>query len=430
MLLTRAWVGFGSSIAAALAVATGVVACESDATPAPVADAGGLLDGGAPPPTGVPDAANIDDGGPEAGTGSAVVQIAMGRYHGCARLASGAVSCWGNNNFGALGNGQKTPDGVLNLPQKVTGLEDAVQISAGEHHSCAVRATGGVVCWGFNGFGILGDGTTTERLVPTPVVGSDAGASLTGAAAVDTQWVSSCIRHTAGTISCWGEDNTLGRNGDGTNAPRRIPSVDVVGLTDAVELAKAESHACARRATGQVVCWGANGAGNFGNGTAGGTSNVPLNADVADAILLGVGQNQTCALRAAGGVHCWGVNNAGQLGDGTKTHRPSPTPVSGLTDAKQLAGGASHFCALHSSGAVSCWGSNTYGQIGDGTPDERLTPTPVTGLTDAVEISAGWLFTCARRAAGGIVCWGANDRGQHGDGTVTEHRTPSPVIGL
>jgi alpha-tubulin suppressor-like RCC1 family protein len=96
------------------------------------------------------------------------LQISAGLRYTCALRQGGAVSCWGFNGAGQLGDGTTTS---RLAPTPVTGLTDAIQISAGERHACALRQGGGVSCWGHNRFGRLGDGTLDgERLTPTPVV--------------------------------------------------------------------------------------------------------------------------------------------------------------------------------------------------------------------------------------------------------------------
>jgi alpha-tubulin suppressor-like RCC1 family protein len=97
----------------------------------------------------------------------AVVELALGEGHSCAREAEGRVWCWGQNDLGQLGDGTRSPRGE---PRTVVGLEDAIELDAAGGSNCARRASGTVVCWGGNALGQLGDGTTTERLVPTEVV--------------------------------------------------------------------------------------------------------------------------------------------------------------------------------------------------------------------------------------------------------------------
>ncbi len=89
--------------------------------------------------------------------------------HGCALLVGGTVRCWGDNSDGQIGAG--TTSAQPRLPTPVHGLTNVVQISAGRGHTCAVRDDGSAWCWGDNGGGQLGDGTTKNRTTPTRVKG-------------------------------------------------------------------------------------------------------------------------------------------------------------------------------------------------------------------------------------------------------------------
>jgi alpha-tubulin suppressor-like RCC1 family protein len=140
--------------------------------------------------------------------------ITAGDYHTCARRASGTVVCWGLNSYGQLGTG--TAGGASFTPTGIAGLTDAVELAAGALHTCARRATGAVVCWGRNNYGQLGDGTTTNRTTPVTVAG------LSDAVEIAAGYSATCARRASGAVVCWGI-NDSGQIGDGTNTARSIP---------------------------------------------------------------------------------------------------------------------------------------------------------------------------------------------------------------
>jgi alpha-tubulin suppressor-like RCC1 family protein len=357
------------------------------------------------------------------GLGSGVVAIAAGGYHTCALTVGGGVKCWGWNYYGQLGDGTTTS---RTTPVDVGGLTSGVvAIAAGRWHTCALTTGGGVKCWGLNDSGQLGDGTTTDRTTPVDVSGLGSGVSAIAAGDWHT-----CALTAGGGVKCWGQ-NSSGQLGDGTTTSRTTP-VDVSGLGSGVSaIAAGGSRTCALTAGGGVKCWGSNGLGQLGDGT---TTSRNMPVDVSGlgsgvrAIAAGV--DHTCALTASGGIKCWGNNTYGQLGIGKFGYRPIPADVSGLgSGVSAIAAGDLHTCAL-TAGGVKCWGANRGGQLGNGMWTDSATSVDVSGLGSGVRaIAAGDLHTCALRA-GGVKCWGRNSSGQLGDGTTTSRTTPVDVSGL
>lgn len=143
--------------------------------------------------------------------------ITAGSQHTCA-TASGDVWCWGANWSGQLGDGD-TVD--RSLPGDVPVLTDVVMISAGASHTCAVSVTGGVSCWGRNNEGQLANGGRGSRLVPTSVIGVDLPAVDVAAGEFHT-----CVVTTEGTVLCAGR-NQDGQLGDGTRLNDRLTPVPV-----------------------------------------------------------------------------------------------------------------------------------------------------------------------------------------------------------
>jgi alpha-tubulin suppressor-like RCC1 family protein/lysophospholipase L1-like esterase len=345
------------------------------------------------------------------------VAISGGGTHSCALLGDGTARCWGDNNWGQLGDGTTTS---RSTPVAVSGLTGAVAISAGAYHTCALLGDGTARCWGGNYRGQLGDGTTAYRSTPVAVSG------LTGAVAISAGWDHSCAVLGNGTAWCWGWNGT-GQLGDGAAADRSTP-VAVSGLTGAVAISAGWEHSCAVLGNGTARCWGDNDWGQLGDGTTADRSTPVAVSGLTGAVAISARGNHSCALLGDDTARCWGRNDWGQLGDGTTADRSTPVAVSGLTGAVAISAGGNHSCALLGDDTAWCWGTNHYGQLGDGTTTNRSTPVAVSGLTGAVAISAGWDHSCAVLGNGTAWCWGANYYGQLGDGTTTNRSTPVAVV--
>jgi alpha-tubulin suppressor-like RCC1 family protein len=198
------------------------------------------------------------------GLTSGVTAIAAGDTHIWALTRAGAVECWGDNYDGELGDGTTTE---RHTPVIVSGLASGVAaIAAGSNFSCALTSAGGVKCWGRNASGELGDGTTTNRDTPVAVSGLTRGVTAIAVGGGSGEGRDACALRSAGGVVCWG-GNKFGQLGDGTRRNRVTP-VAVSGLTSGVRaIAVGAAHSCALRSAGEVVCWGLNYNGQLGDGT-------------------------------------------------------------------------------------------------------------------------------------------------------------------
>ena len=269
----------------------------------------------------------------------------------------------------------------------VGGFTNWVQISAAVRHTVAVRANGQAWAWGYNFYGQLGDGTTTDRSSPVSVVGGF------------TDWVqiSAGNSHTVavranGQAWTWGL-NFFGQLGDNTTTDRSSPVSVVGGFTDWVQISAGSFHTTAVRANGQAWGWGYNHYGRLGDGTTTGRSSpVSVVGGFTDWVQISAGHIHTAAVRANGQAWGWGYNAGGQLGDDTTTNRSSPVSVvGGFTDWVQIDAGSGHTAAVRANGQAWCWGMNSSGRLGDGTINDSSSPVSVVGgFTDWVQISANY----------------------------------------
>jgi alpha-tubulin suppressor-like RCC1 family protein len=353
--------------------------------------------------------------------------IAAGSWHSCYEM-SGTVSCWGRNGDGELGDGTTTSRSVAGTP--VSLLTSALGATAGGRHGCALLGDGTARCWGENGYGQLGDGTTVSpRTAPVAVSG------LAGARALAAGMEHSCALLDGGGVSCWGH-NDVGQLGDGTTTSSALPrtvldAASGAALTGIKAVAVDGFHACAIRANGEVACWGDNTNGQLGDGTTTTRTRavavVSADAMAATAVAGGGGQF-SCALRADGTVRCWGAGSYGQLGDGTTTMmRTTPVTVGTVAGGVALSAGNYHACVVEASGTVKCWGANSYGQLGDGTLIGRAVAAAVALPGPAIDVACGLYHTCALLADGSAYCWGDNNFGQLGAGTDPYDTLPRRV---
>jgi len=249
------------------------------------------------------------------GLGSNVIDVVAGDFHTCALTGGGAVRCWGWNVNGELGMG--AIGGLSTVPVEVVGLSNGVgDLVAGRRFTCAMMNAGGIKCWGENNFGQLGDGTTASSAVPLDVVVLSEPPVSLGVGRFHT-----CVLTTGGGIRCWG-GNGSGELGDGTTTNRLTP-VDVIGLGGPVaQLAVARYHTCALLTSGTVKCWGRNSFGALGIGsiiaTSVPTSVLGLGTDVASVM---PGDFHMCVRTASLATKCWGWNEGGQLGNGSFVNR-------------------------------------------------------------------------------------------------------------
>jgi alpha-tubulin suppressor-like RCC1 family protein len=374
-----------------------------------------------------------------AGLTSSTTQVTLGEDFGCAIAAVSVPTafCWGDSDtHGQLGNGSfsvdlPVPTPVFGLTANVGGLPSGPQqISAGTHHACVVLVAGPVECWGEGFYGDLGDGSTLDRAIPTPVTGLPMPASSVNA--VSSGVVTGCAVTVNLTAACWGQ-----MVGDGSALLKvHTSAVGVPGLAaNSVSQVSAGFGACALVMLGGLAtglrCWGQNANGQLGDGTTTARKSPVKVKGITSAQAVTTSGTHACALVQNGGAWCWGANGNGEIGDGTTTDRHAPVAVQGLPlSLAEISAGVSHTCVLRIDASVACWGSGGSGELGNGSASDSSTPVNVTGLPGAVQVQAGQNFSCALTTAGAVFCWGRNGGGELGNGTTTSSDVPVQVSGL
>ena len=193
------------------------------------------------------------------GFASGALGLGAGGYHACAVTSKRAPRCWGYNGEGELGDNTKVNSA---RPVAVYGLTQGVKsLSAGAYSTCALTMKGAVKCWGYNGDGELGNNTTTSTTKPVAAFGLTKNVS-----AIAFGDIHGCALTAAGVVKCWGY-NGYGALGDNTttSSPR---AVGVYNMGATVKgIAAGGYHSCAVTTQGRVKCWGFNAYGQLGNGT-------------------------------------------------------------------------------------------------------------------------------------------------------------------
>ena len=244
-------------------------------------------------------------------------QVTAGAGHSCAVTPTNVAFCWGSNSAGQLGDGSTT-DRLI--PVRVEGGLLWKQLSAGLYHTCGITIENRAYCWGADYAGQLGDGSgATPRLRPRLVAGGHLFTQL------DAGTLHTCAVTTSGQAFCWGW-NGFGQLGDGTTTSRFAPRAVAGGLGFS-RVSAGGYHTCGE-VSHRAYCWGKNRVGQDGSGGAGLPRLKPT--AVKGELFFGqvtAGLEHTCGKTTASVAYCWGSNNHGKLGDGTLENRVIPTPV-------------------------------------------------------------------------------------------------------
>jgi len=293
--------------------------------------------------------------------------VSVGAFHACGVATGGAAYCWGSNLNGQVGDGT-TQERLT--PAAVTGGHSFATIAAGFSHTCGLRTDGKVLCWGAGANGRLGNGSSgAGSLVPVLVSGGYTFVRLSVGAS------HTCALRYDAILFCWGF-NGQGRLGDGTQTDRSMPT-QVLGPITFGAVTAGGAHTCGLDSSGQALCWGNGGTGALGTGNLQ-AQPAPISVSGNTTFMaIGAGSAHSCGVANTGAALCWGSNGSGRLGDGTVQTRLVPTAVAGGIGFSAIDPGNEFTCARSAAGSAYCWGRNAAGQLGDGTTADRLRPVGV-----------------------------------------------------
>lgn len=250
--------------------------------------------------------------------------ISAGSFHStCGLTTDGRAYCWGLNASGQLGNGSTINS---TTPVPVSGGMTFASIDVGSDHACAITPSGEAYCWGDNGSGQLGFRSSIAG-APEPVIQVAGGRYAF--ASVRAGYLYTCGITLQGQAYCWGS-NGVGQGGSGTTSTVNYDPVLVAGDHRFALIETGQNHTCAVDAQGALYCWGYNDRGQLGDGT---TASSYAPAAVSGGRTFGtvaVGRHHSCALALDGQAYCWGLNRNGQLGTGTTQDSNVPVQVTGF----------------------------------------------------------------------------------------------------
>lgn len=298
-------------------------------------------------------------------------------------------------------------------------------MSVGTGFACRVDAGGAAWCWGQNGVGQLGNGTTTNSTTPVRVGAGTPG--FVGVLTVSTGTQHACATTKTGELFCWGNavNGRLGVPGpfNNCNAASCQLTPAKVALSDVRLVTAGHNHTCASTGNRALYCWGNGSSGKLG--TAGTSSeNAPKLISLSDVVSVASGADHTCAVDVQTRVWCWGDGANNKLNDLAGRSTPGLTSVTGaLTISSPKGSGTCHTCVATSSGAVGCWGRNASGQASGATSTSTLLRW-VPGIGHAVQVATGGTHSCTTMhdpstGTRSESCWGGNSKGAFGDGTTT-----------
>lgn len=383
-------------------------------------------------------------------TGVTYSSLQAGNDDGCALSTGGALYCWGADNYNQLQDGGD--DSTDNIPNSVDlsttlGANTIVAYAGGNGTECVLTSASTIYCWGYGGFGQLGDDSTdndTGAPVEVRFTGAYSGTLISLVGGGDQSF---CALTSAGQVWCWG-DNVDGELGDGnTTDADEANQVVANGVLNGVTVSAIAGYSdvfCALDAGGDAFCWGDDADGALGdvnlyNANTGYTaySDVPVQVTVNEGTMvryIAPADSHSCFIDSNGTLWCWGANTDGidGLGDTTNQVTPAEVPSVSSVEFHSITSSDTESCATSTSYVLYCWGDEP---VGDGyfngfqESPEIISGGDISGQSVS-EVSATNYGTCALDSYGSVYCWGNNGLGQVGDDTDQETVVSSEVIAI
>lgn len=361
--------------------------------------------------------------------------VSGGLYYTCAVKSDGTLWCWGYNSAGQVGDGTKGTDRPT--PTQVGIARDWATVWAGYSHTCGIKTGGTLWCWGYNGYGQVGDGTSgNDKTYPVQV-----GVATTWVAA-SGGWQHTIAIRSDGTLWAWGR-NYYGELGDGTGNQAdeahnsSVPVQVGVGTTwNAV--AAGGWHSLATKSDGTLWSWGRNYCsaasceGHIYTGMLGDNTtenrNAPVQIGAAKSwSVISSGYTGNAAIATDGTLWTWGGSHQGELGHGTWDDYLVPTQVGSVNTWATVCLKNDDTHAIRTDGTLWAWGDNEFGQLGDGTTTDHYTPTQIGALTTWASVGRAVYHSVGFKTGDSLWVWGRNNHGQIGDGTTTTRLSPVEI---
>lgn len=333
--------------------------------------------------------------------------VSAGLQAACVIDTTGGLWCWGENGSGQAGVGTSS---AVNTPTKVPLPGPVTEVSAGGNTTCAVIEDGRAYCWGLNnlGNGSVSSPTTTS---PTGSPGSTTPQLVSGGHSfkrITAGYNFACGLTTVGSVLCWGP-NMAGEMGTGKfDALRYLVPQQVLGLTSGfIDVEVGNGVGCALKNTNDLWCWGDRNFRNTSNASIGQYSSIsplpPTHVQVGVKYRdIDFHSGHACGVTISGALNCWGNSVGGEVGGGATGTSYRTVLASGV---EKVSVGYSNTCVIRD-GDAYCFGYNSGQEIGDGTKTKTSTPKLVVGLGKVSSISVGLSKTCAKLVSSEIKCWG------------------------